>query len=114
MKYINYKDMKDFYTIDEVCRLFEMDKATLRRYAEKYDIRPQEDQYGNWGFRKTLVRKLHNYIYKEQRNHPQKSDDSPWGHQPHKSGGSPWDSKPYRNEGASWERKSEREDDPWA
>ena len=60
MKYISYNEMKDFYTIDEVCRLFEMDKATLRHYAEKYDIRPQEDQYGNWGFRKVLVRKLHN------------------------------------------------------
>ena len=33
--------MKDFYTIDEVCRLFEMDKAQLKHYAEKYEIQPQ-------------------------------------------------------------------------
>ncbi|WP_125115014.1 MerR family transcriptional regulator [Agathobaculum sp. Marseille-P7918] len=78
MKYINYNDMKAFYTIDEVCRLFEMDKAGLRHYAEKYNISPQEDQYGNWGFRKVLVRKLHNYIYKEQRNAPD-DGSSPWG-----------------------------------
>jgi len=73
LKYINYKEMKDFYTIDEVCRLFEMDKAQLRHYAEKYEIQPQEDQYGNWGLRKVLVRKLHNFIYKEQKNCSQSS-----------------------------------------
>ncbi len=68
MKFINYNDMKDFYTVDELCRLFEMDKPELRRYSEKYQIVPQEDQYCNWGFRKVLVRKLHNFIYKEQKN----------------------------------------------
>lgn len=66
MKYIDYKTMKDFYTVTEVCCLFEMNKQELRYYSEKYNISPQEDQYGNWGFRKVLVRKLHNYIYKEQ------------------------------------------------
>lgn len=60
--------MKEFYTIAEVCHLFEMDKKELRYYSEKYGISPQEDQYGNHGFRKVLVRKLHNYIYKEQKN----------------------------------------------
>ena len=68
MKYIDYHKMKEFYTIAEVCHLFEMDKKELRYYSEKYGIFPQEDQYGNHGFRKVLVRKLHNYIYKEQKN----------------------------------------------
>ena len=83
MKYLDYRGMKEFYTIDEVCRLFEISKQELKHYAEKYGIQPQEDQYGNWGFRKVLVRKLHNYIYKEQKNnefssapHPQRKD--PW------------------------------------
>lgn len=64
MKYIDYSNMKEFYTIEEVCRLFELDKQELRRYSIQYEIEPQEDQYGNWGFRKILVRKLHNHIYK--------------------------------------------------
>ena len=102
MKYISYKDMKDFYTIDEACRLFEMNKAELRHYAEKYDIRPQEDQYGNWGFRKVLVRKLHNHIYKEQRNRPHEAAGFPWGNKPYKPGRSPWDNQ------------SERKSGPWA
>ena len=67
MKYIDYNNMKEFYTIDEVCRLFELDKRELRQHSKRYQIEPQEDQYGNWGFRKVLVRKLHNHIYKEQR-----------------------------------------------
>ena len=52
MKYLDYRGMKEYYTIDEVCRLFEISRQELRHYAEKYDIQPQEDQYGNWGFRK--------------------------------------------------------------
>ena len=68
MKYIDYRNMQEFYTIAEVCHLFEMDKKELRYYSEKYGISPQEDLYGNHGFRKVLVRKLHNYIYKEQKN----------------------------------------------
>lgn len=36
MKYIDYRNMKEFYTIAEVCHLFEMDKKELRYYSEKY------------------------------------------------------------------------------
>lgn len=70
MKYLDYCGMKEYYTIDEVCRLFEISKQELKHYADKYSIQPQEDQYGNCGFRKVLVRKLHNFIYKEQYNQP--------------------------------------------
>ena len=89
MKYIDYKNMKDFYTVDEVCRLFEMDMVDLQKYSEKYQVAPQEDQYGNWGFRKVLVRKLHNYIYKEQRGQPG-SSKSPWERNTERKRG-PWD-----------------------
>ena len=83
MKYIDYRNMKEFYTIAEVCHLFEMDKKELRYYSEKYGISPQEDLYGNHGFRKVLVRKLHNFIYKEQYNQPRTSSQfdsrkDPW------------------------------------
>ena len=83
MKYLDYRGMKEYYTIDEVCRLFEIRKQELKHYADKYSIQPQEDQYGNWGFRKVLVRKLHNFIYKEQYNQPRTSSQpdsrkDPW------------------------------------
>ena len=29
MKYIDYRNMKEFYTIAEVCHLFEMDKKEI-------------------------------------------------------------------------------------
>ena len=35
MKYIDYNYMKDFYTIDEAIRLFEMDKAALKHYCDQ-------------------------------------------------------------------------------
>lgn len=49
MKYLDYRGMKEYYTIDEVCRLFEISKQELKHYADKYSIQPQEDQYGNCG-----------------------------------------------------------------
>lgn len=58
MKYLDYRGMKEYYTIDEVCRLFEISRQELKHYADKYGIQPQEDQYGNWGFRKVLVRMI--------------------------------------------------------
>ncbi|MCQ5128036.1 hypothetical protein NE562_00065 [Butyricicoccus faecihominis] len=79
MKYIDYNNMKDFYTVEEVCRLFEMDKAELKCHSDQYQIQPQEDQYGNWGFRKVLVRKLHNFIYKEQKNNGSQHNSTAYG-----------------------------------
>ena len=35
MKYLDYRGMKEYYTIDEVCRQFEISKQELRHYAEK-------------------------------------------------------------------------------
>ena len=82
MKYIPYHDMKEFYTIPELCCLFEIDKHELKKYADKYSVAPVEDPYGNWGLLKTDVRKLHNAIYKEQRGYQSKDSGSfrkgPW------------------------------------
>ena len=36
MKYVDYNNMKEFYTIDEVCRLLEIEKIDLRKYAEEF------------------------------------------------------------------------------
>lgn len=70
MKYIDYKNMKDFYTIAEVCRLFEMEMIELQRYSEKYKIHPQEDQYGNWGFRKQKsIRQSGDSLYSQSYDH---------------------------------------------
>ncbi len=40
MKYLDYRGMEEFYTIDEVCRLFEISKQELKHYADKYSIQP--------------------------------------------------------------------------
>lgn len=69
MRYIDYKAMKDFYMVAEVCELFEMNRQKLQRYSEQYGVQPQQDQMGNWGFSKVRVRKLHNAIYKAERGY---------------------------------------------
>ena len=40
----------------------------LQRYSEKYKIPPKQDQCGSYVFQKVKFCKLHNYIYKEQKN----------------------------------------------
>lgn len=50
MRYIDYKAMKDFYIIAEICELFEVNMQKLRQYSEQYDVQPQQDQMGRWGF----------------------------------------------------------------
>ena len=78
MKYIDYKNTKKFYTIDETCRLFEMEKEGLRRQSEKYHVYPEEDQFGNWGFPKRTFCRLHNKIYKENQEGKNSWDKPPF------------------------------------
>ena len=82
MKYIEYKSMKEFYTIAEVCRLFEMEKGELQRCAKKYEANPVEDQFGNWGFLKRDVRKMHNILYKEQKGYTSDAFENRKGNDP--------------------------------
>lgn len=83
MRFIDYNNMSDYYTVADVCHLFEMEKSELRRYCEKFHINPRDDLYDDYDFTKTDVRKLHNLIYKELKNnggmtqtHRKKAD--PW------------------------------------
>lgn len=72
--YLDYPNMKEFYTIAEVGRLFKMEKKDLKLYSERFEIFPVRDQFGNYGFPKKELRKLHNKIYREQR--AQASDEA--------------------------------------
>ena len=83
MKYIDYRNMKEFYTIAEVCHLFEMDKKELRYYSEKYGISPQEDLYGNHGFQKVWFANCTTTSTKSRRttnfsSAPQTQRKDPW------------------------------------
>ena len=65
--------MKEFYTISEVCELFEMQKDALRKYCDMYNVEPRRNEIGEYGFVTYDVRKLHNAIYKAT-----KGEDDPW------------------------------------
>ena len=71
--YIDYFGMKEFYSIVEVCELFEMSKDELRKQCDLYGIAPRRNEIGEYGFVKYDVRKLHNTIYKAG-----KGEDDPW------------------------------------
>lgn len=76
MRYIDYNSLKEFYTIQEVCELFEMPKATLKEKCHEYGIIPSRNEIGEGGFSKYDVRRLHNKLYYEDRSHQQEWD--PW------------------------------------
>ena len=71
--YINYKEPEEFYTIPQLCQLFCMDKSTLKKKCEQYNISPRRNEIGEYGLVKYDVRKLHSAIY-----HEDEVDDDPW------------------------------------
>ncbi len=77
--YINYQDLNEFYTISELCRLFQMQKSDLKSKCKQYGIEPRRNEIGEPGFVKYDVRKLHNLLYYEDRersnNTPIREDD---------------------------------------
>lgn len=78
--YINYKELEEFYTIPQVCKLFELSKPELKEKCRRYDIVPRRNEIGDYGFVKYDVRKLHNAIYYEDREPAKgaRKEDDPW------------------------------------
>ena len=77
--YINYNDLDEFYTLKSVCNLLKMDKETLKQSCKRYGISPQKNEVGDWGLTRFDVRKLHNFLYYEDKKDigGRKGDD-PW------------------------------------
>ena len=76
MKFIDYRTLKEFYTISEICELFEMPKETLRTQCEIQGINPVRNEIGDAGLTKYDVRRLHNVLYYENRERQKEWD--PW------------------------------------
>ena len=77
--YIKYDNLKEFYTIKELCNLFRMSKKELQEKCAEYDILPRRNEIGDWGLVKYDVRKLHNLLYHEKNGKKnQAEDDDPW------------------------------------
>ena len=74
--YIRYSELDEFYTIKEVCKLFQMEKSTLKQKCKEYGIEPRRNEIGDYGFVKYDVRKLHNLLYYEGKEHVK--EDDPW------------------------------------
>lgn len=64
--YIDYKKMKKFYSVTEVCKLFNIDRAYLKRKCEQYQIMPKRNIVGIDGFWRYDLRKLHHVLYYEE------------------------------------------------
>lgn len=74
--YVDYKNLSEFYTVKELCELFQMKKEDLKQQCETYGIEPRRNEIGEYGFVKYDVRKLHNLIYHADKNHHE--EESPW------------------------------------
>ena len=79
--YINYAELDEFYTVQQLAKLFGITKQELRKKCEQYDIEPRRNEIGDYGFVRFDVRKLHNALYHESRgnkkaDHPR--EDDPW------------------------------------
>ena len=48
--YINYKDLEEFYSIQEACKLLKLSKDILKRKCNQYGIEPRRNEIGEYGF----------------------------------------------------------------
>lgn len=65
MQYIDYKELKEFYSIEDLCKLLDMSKKDLHKKCNQYLIAPMRNEIGQGVFSKYDVRKLHNKLYYE-------------------------------------------------
>ena len=79
--YINYAELDEFYTVQQLAKLFGITKQELKKKCEQYDIEPRRNEIGDYGFVRFDVHKLHNTLYHESRS-TKKADhhqeDDPW------------------------------------
>jgi len=73
VSYVNYNELKEFYTLSEVCDLLDLRKQELKELCEELCIKPRKNEIGECGFVKYDVRKLHNHLY-----YAGDKDDDPW------------------------------------
>jgi len=80
IEYINYLTLKDFYSIQETCELFGVEKAALKAKCEECRIMPVRNEQGEAGFVKYDFRKLHYALYCEERRNQQEFQQEwdPW------------------------------------
>lgn len=67
MKYVDYKNMKEFYTIQEACDLLELSKLQLKGECRTEGLEPIQDESGRYGFSTWMMRRIHNILYKREK-----------------------------------------------
>ena len=76
IEYIDYRALKDFYTIEETCELLGVEKDVLKEKCRECRIMPVRNEQGEGGFAKYDFRQLHYALYCEDRKNQQEWD--PW------------------------------------
>lgn len=62
IQWIDYNNMKEFYTIEEICQLFGLSKDVLHLESNFFNVKPHK-RGNSFGFTCHEVRRLHNSIY---------------------------------------------------
>ena len=75
INYINYNDLDDFYTISQICTLFNMDRNVLKERCNQFNVMPRRNDIGEIGLVRYDVRRLHYAIYYDGREKPFSSID---------------------------------------
>lgn len=71
--YIKYDDLENFYSIKEICNLFQVEKDYLKAKCKKFNIMPHREAEGSEkGLSKWEICRLHNLLYYENREKPAK------------------------------------------
>ena len=68
--YINYNELNDFYTLSQLCTLFNMDRDVLQERCNQFKVMPRRNDIGEIGLVRYDVRRLHYAIYYDGREKP--------------------------------------------
>lgn len=68
--YFSYNSLKEFYTIEELCRLLGTSRSELTDKCKQYQIALGYNAGRALGLPKGLVKKLHYQLYHESHNTP--------------------------------------------
>lgn len=75
MHYLDYNNMKDFYTVQELADLLGLHKEQLHTVSKQYRIEPQKCD-GCWCFDRWQSCQIHNKLYKQ--GQATQTNDDPW------------------------------------
>ena len=69
-EYLDYKELKSFYTMKEAAELIGLSEDQLKKTMESMDVLQDKDPEGHSGLRREKFSQVHQFVYRSERGLP--------------------------------------------